>query len=202
MAYYNEDQLRRYFEKAIKRESEDQIRKLQKEIDYMYNREIKKIMDDIEIKRQVQMAKELKEVQIDYQEELNQIGTEYDEQLILKRSEMSDSVFQSIEKKLSQFIKTDAYHVWFKKRLEIYEKKINGHQVTMHIALNDLVAEQLIGSTYKDLSYQIEREKGIRFGGFVLTISDKNIEIDETLDARLNEQKEWFLNHSKLFIRR
>lgn len=202
MAYYNEDQLRRYFEKAIKRESDEQIRKLQKEIDYLYNREIKKIMDEIEIKRQVQMAKELKEVQINYQEELNQIGTEYDEQLILKRSEMTASVFQAIENKLSQFVASSAYHDWFKKRLDHYEKKINGYQVTVHIALNDIVAKKIIETSYKNISYQIEHDKSILFGGFILTISDKKIEIDETLGTRLNEQKEWFLNHSKLFIRR
>lgn len=38
MAYYNEDQLRRYFEKAIKRESDEKVRKLQKEIDYLYQK--------------------------------------------------------------------------------------------------------------------------------------------------------------------
>lgn len=202
MAYYNEDQLHRYFEKAIKRESESQIHKLQKEIDYIYSREIKKIMEQIDIKRQVQLAKELKEVQINYQEELNQIGTGYDEKLILKRSEMTSSVFQAVEEKIITFVQSDAYDVWFKKRLENYEKKVNGYHVILHISIHDIVAEKLIKTIYKDISYEIEHDKGIQLGGFILTISNMNIEIDETLDARLREQKEWFLNHSKLFIRR
>lgn len=202
MAYYNEDQLRRYFEKAIKRESENQIHKLQKEIDYLYNREIKKIMDEIDIKKQVQMAKELKEVQIQYQEELNQIGTDYDAKLILKRNEMTSSIFQAIEKKISSFVQSEAYQDWFNKRLLNYEEKINGYHVIMHIAMHDIVAEKIIENVYKKVSYEIKHEKEILLGGFVLTISDKNLEVDETLDTRLNEQKEWFLNHSKLFIRR
>lgn len=202
MAYYNEDQLRRYFEKAIKRESEEQIRKLQKEVDYLYNREIKKIMDDIEIKRQVQMAKELKEVQINYQEELNQIGSGYDEKLIMKRNEMAALVFKEIEKKLTSFAKTDGYKVWLKKRLENYQKQINGYAVVIHISDQDQIAEKIMSDVYKSLSYQIEKDKKIRFGGFILAIAEKNIEVDETLDARLDEQREWFLNHSKLFIRR
>ena len=202
MAYYNEDHLRRYFEKAIKRESESQIHKLQKEIDYIYSREIKKIMEQIDIKRQVQLAKELKEVQINYQEEHNQIGTGYDEKLILKRSEMTSSVFQAVEEKIITFVQSDAYDVWFKKRLENYEKKVNGYHVILHISIHDIVAEKLIKTIYKDISYEIEHDKGIQLGGFILTISNMNIEIDETLDARLREQKEWFLNHSKLFIRR
>lgn len=202
MAYYNEDQLHRYFEKAIKRESESKIHKLQKEIDYIYSREIKKIMEQIDIKRQVQLAKELKEVQINYQEEHNQIGTGYDEKLILKRSEMTSSVFQAVEEKIITFVQSDAYDVWFKKRLENYEKKVNGYHVILHISIHDIVAEKLIKTIYKDISYEIEHDKGIQLGGFILTISNMNIEIDETLDARLREQKEWFLNHSKLFIRR
>jgi len=202
MAYYNEDQLRRYFEKAIKRESEEQIRKLQKEVDYLYNREIKKIMEDIEIKRQVQMAKELKEVQINYQEELNQIGSGYDEKLIMKRHEMTALVFKEIETKLIAFAKTSGYKDWLNKRLENYTSKINGYHVIIHVSDQDQIAEKMINDMYKSLSFEIEKDKKIRFGGFILTIADKKIEVDETLDARLEEQKEWFLNHSKLFIRR
>jgi vacuolar-type H+-ATPase subunit E/Vma4 len=74
--------------------------------------------------------------------------------------------------------------------------------VILHISIHDIVAEKLIKTIYKDISYEIEHDKGIQLGGFILTISNMNIEIDETLDARLREQKEWFLNHSKLFIRR
>ena len=40
MAYYNEDQLKRYFEEAIKEESEKRKEKLRKEIDYLYSKEM------------------------------------------------------------------------------------------------------------------------------------------------------------------
>ncbi len=202
MAYYNEDQLRRYFEKAIKRESDEKVRKLQKEIDYLYQKEIKKINEEIEIKKQVQMAKELREVQINYQEELNQIGTGYDEKLILKRSEMTQEIFHEIEKKIESFAQTEVYNEWLKKRLNTYSKKVNGHDFEVRIAFKDQVAEKQIQDSFNKQSFQLIKDKDIRFGGFILTIPKINIELNETLDAQLNEQKEWFLNHSKLFIRR
>ncbi len=202
MAYYNEDQLRRYFEKAIKRESENQIGKLQKEIDYLYNREIKKITEDIEIKKQVQMAKELKEVQINFQEELNQIGTGYDEKLIMKRREMTKSIFDAIELKLKDYMKTDAYQAWLEKRLDEHQGVLKDHKLYFIIQQGDQVAKTLITSLFSKSNIHIEESKNIQFGGFILTLPDQKIEVDETLDARLNEQKEWFINHSKLFIRR
>lgn len=202
MAYYNEDQLRRYFEKAIKRESEDQIHKLQKEIDYLYNREIKKITEEIDVKRQVQMAKELKEVQINYQEELNRIGSGYDEKLILKRQEMAHAIFESVEKKLRTYIKHADYEAWLISRLNQYNHYLKKETFKLAISANDEIAEKRIKEVLHDYSFKIEKQKDIQFGGFILTLPDKKIEVDETLDARLNEQKEWFLNHSKLFIRR
>jgi hypothetical protein len=47
MAYYNDDQLYRYFDKAIQRESKHKIEGLIKEIDYLYAKEIKKITNQI-----------------------------------------------------------------------------------------------------------------------------------------------------------
>ena len=72
----------------------------------------------------------------------------------------------------------------------------------MRIAFKDQVAEKQIQDSFNKQSFQLIKDKDIRFGGFILTIPKINIELNETLDAQLNEQKEWFLNHSKLFIRR
>ncbi|MBN2268049.1 MAG: V-type ATP synthase subunit E family protein [Acholeplasmataceae bacterium] len=202
MAYYNEDQLRRYFDKAISRESEEQIHKLQKEIEYLYNREVKKITEEIDVKRQFQMAKELKEVQIHYQEELNLIGSGYDEKLIVKRQDMVKVIFESIKDKLKSYAKTADYETWFMNHLNQYDKYLKNEKFQLIISSDDTFAEKQINQVLKSYKFELIKQKSIQFGGFILVLPDKNIEIDETLDARLNEQKEWFLNHSKLFIRR
>lgn len=202
MAYYNEDQLRRYFEKAIQKESETQIKKLEKEIDYLYHREVKKVSDDINIKKQVQMAKELKDVQIEYQEELNQIGLGYNERLIQERNAMAGEIFKQIETKIKAFVLSKAYASWVKGRIADNLASINGYEVSFSCAEGDQVVLALLKESIPAKQLSITESKSIAFGGFVLSIKEKHMEIDETLDAKYHEQKEWFLSHSKLFIRR
>ncbi len=202
MAYYNEDQLRRYFEKAIQKESETQIKKLEKEIDYLYHREVKKVSDDINIKKQVQMAKELKDVQIEYQEELNQIGLGYNERLIQERNAMAADIFKQIETKIKSFVDSKAYASWVKGRIAENLTSINGYEVSFSCAEGDQVVLALLKESIPAKQLSITESKSITFGGFILSIKDKHMEIDETLDAKYHEQKEWFLSHSKLFIRR
>ncbi|RJX25870.1 MAG: hypothetical protein C4537_03925 [Acholeplasma sp.] len=202
MAYYNEDQLRRYFEKAIQKESDSQIKKLEKEIDYLYHREVKKVSDDINIKKQVQMAKELKDVQIEYQEELNQIGLGYNERLIQERNDMAALIFKEIENKLKSFVSSKAYATWVKARLDANLDLINGYDVSFEHALGDQVVIDILKEGVSSKKLILNPSKAITFGGFILSIQDKHMEVDETLDAKYHEQKEWFLSHSKLFIRR
>ncbi len=202
MAYYNEDQLRRYFEKAIQKESDAQIKKLEKEIDYLYHREVKKVSDDINIKKQVQMAKELKDVQIEYQEELNQIGLGYNERLIQQRNEMAAEIFKQIEAKIKAFVESKAYASWVKGRIAANLTTINGYEVSFSCAEGDQVVLALLKESIPAKQLSVTESKAIAFGGFVLSIKEKHMEIDETLDAKYHEQKEWFLSHSKLFIRR
>ncbi len=202
MAYYNEDQLRRYFEKAIQKESDSQIKKLEKEIDYLYHREVNKVADDINIKKQVQMAKELKDVQIKYQEELNQIGLGYNERLIQERNDMAAKIFQNIEDKIQSFVKSKAYPSWVKGRIQANLELINGYNVSFSCAQGDQVVISALKESISSKQLTLNETRSIHFGGFVLSIHEKHMEIDETLDAKYHEQKEWFLSHSKLFIRR
>ena len=200
MAYYNEDQLKRYFEKAIQRESDKQIEKLRKEINAIYSREIKKVKEDLAIKKQVQLSKAIRDVQVDYQDKINKIGVGYDEKLIKKRTEMTDYVFNHVEKKLVDFIQKPEYEELMASKIKEMKSSIGDKKVSFQIGLEDQKLEKLIQKEYGVKSI-IERTEDIRLGGFQALLIDDEIEIDETIDSKLSERKEWFYMNSKLFIR-
>jgi len=200
VAYYNEDQLKRYFEKAIQRESDKQVEKLRKEINGIYSREIKKVKEDLAIKKQVQLSKAIRDVQVDYQDKINKIGVGYDEKLIKKRTEMTNYVFNHVEKKLVDFILKPEYEELMVSKTKELKTSIGDKKVSFKIGLEDIKLEKIIQKEF-GLKSTIERTEDIHLGGFQALLFDDEIEIDETIDTKLNERKQWFYMNSKLFIR-
>ena len=117
MAYYNEEQLYRYFDKTIKREAEKRIKELNDEIEYLHAKEIKKITEDLEAKKDLELNKRLKELQLSYQDKINQIGIDYDAKLLKERTFMTNIVFNAVLDRIYQFITSPEYEDLMKNKL-------------------------------------------------------------------------------------
>ena len=103
------------------------IAQLRAEIDKLYDRGIKKVKEDVQIKKQLEVSKALKDVQVEYQDKINSIGFRYDESLISERKKMTDYIFDEVTKELNDFIKTKKYEDLMSKkskRLLINMRKI------------------------------------------------------------------------------
>jgi vacuolar-type H+-ATPase subunit E/Vma4 len=200
LAYYNEDQLYRYFEKAINKEASIKLSALRKEIDYLYAKEMKKIKDNLMVKKELQLNKALRELQIEYQDQINKIGIGFDGKLIKERTFMINMVFQSVLLELGDFIQTKDYDELMKQKI----KKVNDYVKNKKVIFNISEIDQRITDVIKKnmtSPYEINVSYDIHIGGFILEIPSDKVEIDETIDAKLKERKEWFFKHSKLFIR-
>ncbi len=201
MAYYNDNQLYRYFDKAIQRESKHKIEGLIKEIDYLYAKEIKKITEDLTMKKNLELKKSLKELQLEHQDKMNKISVGYDEKLIKERTFMTNIVFHSVLDKIYQFITSKKYETLMKEKLEKVNKIAKGKHILFTISDRDTHLADLIKEVTKS-TYEVLPSSKLHLGGFEATIEKDGIVIDETIDSKLAEQKEWFYKNSKLFIRK
>ncbi len=200
MAYYNEDQLYRYFDRSIHHESNKKIDALRKEIDYLYAKEMKKIRDDLLMKKKLQLNKGLRELQIDYQDRINQIGVGYDAKLIKSRTKMANVVFNEVFEKLVDFIETNAYTSYIKEKIKTLDPYIGDKKTIIKVSPFDHNIEAILKKALKD-EVTLEIDPAIKIGGFIVVVPSQHIEMDVTIDTKLEEQKEWFYKHSKLFIR-
>lgn len=200
MAYYNEDQLYRYFDRSIHHESNKRVDALRKEIDYLYAKEMKKIRDDLLMKKKLQLNKGLRELQIDYQDRINQIGVGYDEKLIKSRTKMANTVFNHVFEKLIDFIETKAYEAYILEKIKALDPYIGDKKTVIKISPYDHKIEAYLTKALKQ-NVKIVIDPKIKIGGFIVSIPSHHIEMDVTIDQKLEEQKEWFYKHSKLFIR-
>lgn len=200
MAYYNEDQLYRLFDKAINAQANERIEKLKNEIGFAYAKQMKKVRADITLNANLALNKGLRELSIEYQDSINKIGVGYDETLIKKRQEMTDYVFEGVHKKLRDFMTSSAYQSLILSKIEEVKKVIDQDGCIFKIAKHDKQIKDVI-DTNVVRKHQFEIDPNIQFGGFIVCIPKQNLEINQTIDMTLESQKKWFYKHSKLFIR-
>ncbi|MDY0210177.1 MAG: hypothetical protein RBQ91_02050 [Acholeplasma sp.] len=198
MAYYNEDQLKRYLEKAIMQESGIRIEKLRKEIDYLYAKEMNKVNAELDLKNKLDTNKALRELQIEYQDKINQIGVGYDEQLIKERSVMVNNVFEAVYKKLFTYRQTKAYQSTMIEKCETVLDYAKNHPVQFEIGADDQLLEEVL--IKKGQKYN--KNDQIHFGGFKAVIEALKVSIDQTIDQKLEERKKWFYENARLFIKK
>lgn len=201
MGYFNEDQLQKYFQKAIDAKANEKIAQLRAEIDKLYDRGIKKVKEDVQIKKQLEVSKALKDVQVEYQDKINSIGFRYDESLISERKKMTDYIFDEVTKELNDFIKTKKYEDLMSKKIQKIVDKHEKDPIKFLIKTNDNVLADFLVKKYKNV-YPFDYSNKIKLGGFVATISTQKIEYDETIDSKLEDRRIWFYQNSNLFIRK
>jgi vacuolar-type H+-ATPase subunit E/Vma4 len=200
MAYYNEDQLKRYFESAMRDEAQQKIDALKDEIHKIYQREMTKVKDELHVKHMLERSRALREVNVVFQEKMNHIGIEYDAELIRERNHMADVVFEAIKNKLIEFTTTKAYSKLMAKKIHRIITQFPEHSFIFFIQPKDAqlrdVIQELVTQTYS-----IQTSTSIELGGFLLDVVESKAEFDETFDTILNEQRKQFRQSSKLFIR-
>jgi len=199
MAYYNNDQLLKYFEKNMQQVANKQIESLQLEIQKLYQKEMMKVTEDLQIKHTLEKNRLLKALNVSHQEKINHLGIEYDETLMTLRQNMVAEIFETVTKQLLDYIQSDAYFPAMKHKFDPYAKTYELKQLTVHIKGSDQLLGQFFQSEYPTL--KVFSHPNIVIGGFLLTIDDASVEYDHTYDALLKSQKEMFLETSKLFVR-
>lgn len=200
MEYLSDEQLFQYFQKEINESKQKRINKLRKEIDGIKEKELKIIHQELDENIQHALRLELKELRTNHSFEINKINTENSRNLMKKRQELLQLVFDEVSQKLKKYLKSKEYEAKMKEKILGLENTFQHQEVQFQIGDNDTILENVIKSVYQGKN-KIEKVDSIMHGGFIVSCLDKGIEIDETIDNRLLEKKEWFYENSNLFIK-
>lgn len=200
MEYYNDDSLLRYFHEEIERVSSRKIAALQKEISEKKQEELAKL--SLEVKHQVELSLgvELKDMRKKYRQDINDILSKNAKILFERRKAISEDIFTEIRNKLLTFVKSKDYEASIEKKLSNVEAQISHDDITFFVRPNDDVCRKVIVNHYGK-TIKIESDDTITIGGFKVVSDAMMLEIDETLDSKLETNKTWFFANSKLFIK-
>lgn len=91
----------------------------------------------------------------------------------------------------------EAYEVYLKKvfTAAVQDNRFSMKEAIVHIAPRDMKYKTIFQTAAPALC-QIEEDEKIGIGGFVLEDPVRGLLLDETLEEKLNRQKEWFYRSS------
>ena len=118
--------------------------------------------------------------------------------LFTKRTEITDEVFKKAYDKLYEFAASEEYADFLKSSLEEASRILVDERCTVYIRDKDLSFKKLISEQLA--VSEIKTDKSIKLGGIKVICETKGIELDDTLDTRLSDQRGWFIENSGLKV--
>lgn len=185
--------------KQIEKNTSQVIDKVKNEIEESLQKELDLYHDQLEEETQLYIDQELSEIRQSLMKSDSQAKWKLKKNLLEKRNELANRLFEDVLNDLLAFRSSEEYRSYFETTLVQTIETYDLRQGFLRINSQDEeLAEQLLKSN--DLRLVLKIDDSIHIGGFFISNLTELMEVDMTLDAKLNDQKEWFYGHSALIV--
>lgn len=114
-----------------------------------------------------------------------------------KRLAYQNMIFDDAREQLCTFAKSDKYKGFIEKSAEAISHRVSDNP-TVLIAEADSAIKATVSKYIGTAAFEIDPT--IEIGGLRVKDEKSGIMIDDTLDTRLSEQKDWFLNNADMRV--
>ncbi len=187
------------FLKAIEKYAEEQRSKMQSEAEDFKSRELNMAEEEGLKEAYVMIQKKMADINNRISAERSKAESASKKRIFLRRREIEEEVFLKAEKKLVEFTKTAPYLDLLLKSAAAISKVLRHDDVVIYVRQADLKYQKQIIQSF-GRKCEIAASDEIRIGGMTGLSRSMGLIADETLDTRLEEQHEWFCEHSGLRI--
>lgn len=187
------------FLNAINKYAEEQRSKIQAEVEQFKKDELEKAETEILSDAYQLIQKEMAEMRLSISSELSREGMASRRELFEKRQSIMEEVFQKAAKKLEAYTHTDGYP----KLLEQYASAI-GRVLTqpgsiLYLREADAPLSDRVKAAF-GADCAVQTVQDIKLGGLRGYNAQMGLIADETLDSKLEEQRDWFTEYSGMSV--
>ena len=179
------------FEKAVFSEVEAKANEILSEVDAYKEEKVAGAQDD-ELQQSYQkIQQKIDEIRSNFAKEVTREKLSAKQQLLLKRKELTEALFQEAGKKLEAYTASGEYDAWLEKTLKKDQAYLSEGAKILTRGEDAERIRKLAGSV------PVEVSASIRLGGFVIVQDEKQIYLDETFDTRMETAREQFYASGK-----
>jgi len=172
------------------------IDRINEEIEYLRNKSLKKYKAHLDQEINAYRENELDELKLATASSISLSKLENKRNLLKLREEYVESIFNELDSKVINFVSSDKYNDYLSKCLDKYD--VDYSKGVFLVKEDDV---KLITNILKEKEINSEvKAVYLRLGGFKFESKELSILIDESLDSRIENQKEWFQENSGFII--
>ncbi len=194
----NKDKQIAQFIDAINKNAIKECKRIEKATKKLYTGEAEKLQKSAEAQIQDRIAYAKTELEIEFNKNVASSYSDCRAKVAQKRTQLTQNVFEKAEKKLVEFSNSDEYIDFLAKSLkEIYSYV--GEELSVSVKPED-IDKVLKASEKCGVPCKANADTTIKLGGIKSESEKLNKIFDDTLDSRLEDQREWFFANSNFKI--
>lgn len=187
------------FLKAIDKYAKEQQKEMKQQLEEFKRQELQKAEAVVLRDAYHLIQREMLQMKKNIAGEVSKKAREGKEKLFKQRLLITEKIFHKTEEKLLDFTKTENYIALMKKYAASISKVLKDEGTVLYIcerdrSLSDEIKEAFYGTAKVDI------DENIKIGGIRGYNPNMGMIADETLDSKLEEQREWFMENSSLSI--
>lgn len=186
-------------QKSVLDQAEAEAQKLRDEAKEFKDTAMKKAEADVLQELYSRIQDEITEIHTTATRSVSQKESKERQDLLLRREEITRTVFDQVKKRLLDFTKTPAYVDLMKEIAKELGARCPMEGTIVMLRREDYHLAAKLGE-YFGKNVRILADEAIRLGGIKVMNQSSGLFLDETLDSRLEDQKPWFYSHSGLTI--
>lgn len=205
------------FLKAIEKYAEEQRNQIRFESETYKKQELEKAESEGLREAYALIQREMSAIRTEISSKLSRDEMESRMHLFEKRNEMSEKIFEKVTQKLLAFTKTTEYEKMLLDSVKKIAQALKADDVVFYVKSDDLKLAEKIKAAYasergkeKKLTDKIraafssacdvKASKEIKIGGITGRSASLGLIADDTLDTKLDGQREWFYKNSGLKV--
>lgn len=139
------------------------------------------------------------EIKKKFKREVAKFGLDSQRNILVKRNEITKKVFDAVKEKLLTFYNSSDYDEYLLKKLTGFSTANPLSDVEISVSEKDYKNADKLKSAYA-LPCSFIEDKAIKLGGFIVQDKKNHAYFDETHSNILDEQKDYFIQNSNLFL--
>lgn len=119
-------------------------------------------------------------------------------ELFTERQQIEDEVFEAAKDRLKNFVNSADYAAFLQRSAKKAKELFGDQACVVSLAPFDKDKESVIAAILPQATF--EADNRIQLGGARIYCPEKGICADDTLDSRLNDQRQWFIENAGLEV--
>ncbi len=186
------------FAESINKEAERQKKRIEAETEKYVEQELDKAKKAANAKALAFIGRETSKILAESGLDITKKNVEANNMLFMRRREILDGVYASVEEKIAAFTSSEAYSDFLVKSAAATAENLDESTIVFFLKPDDMKYAALLKDKHPNCT--VEADSEIVLGGLKAKDGSGRISLNDTLDIRFEEQKKKFRQTSGLII--